>query len=137
MVAVLMAACAGGDPAPTESVLFSASLVADLRGYLGPALGTVTLGAEGSTADVALRTFRSDNCQFGAEIASFPARTAATIVEEIGGCDEVVYRLHVETDEASGAVTGFIGASETGELAAAGSPVGGDATETDRRGFDR
>ena len=53
-------------------------------------LGTLLLGAEGAQGEVALRVFQFGAiCDFGGEIASFPAGTEALVLEEVRGCSEL------------------------------------------------
>ncbi len=54
-----------------------------------PGLGSLLLGAEGATGEVALRVFRfGEACDFGDEIASVPAGAEAIILEEVRVCAE-------------------------------------------------
>ena len=51
-------------------------------------IGTALLGAEGAEGEIALRVFQfGEICDFGREIASFPAGTEAVVFAEIRGCD--------------------------------------------------
>ena len=51
-------------------------------------IGTALLGAEGAAGEIALRVFRfGEICDFGDEIASFPAGTEAVVFAKIRGCD--------------------------------------------------
>ena len=95
-------------------------------------LGTVTLGAEGATGDVPLRAFLTTSCEFGSEIASFPAGTPAAVFEQIRDCGA--------TDEAGGGAEGAEGEDATeGEGAAGGEDAGegerpADGTDEDSEG---
>ena len=54
-----------------------------------PGLGSVLLGAEGASGEIALRVFQFGSvCDFGDEIASAPAGTEALILEEVRGCEQ-------------------------------------------------
>ncbi len=54
-----------------------------------PGLGSLLLGAEGATGEIALRVFQFGAvCDFGDEIASVPAGAEARILEEVRGCDQ-------------------------------------------------
>ena len=52
-------------------------------------LGSLLLGAEGASGEVALRVFRfGEVCDFGDEIAGVPAGSEARILEEVRGCEQ-------------------------------------------------
>ncbi len=68
-------------------------------------LGTVLLGAEGATGEVALRVFNFAVCDFGSEIERFDAGTEAVVFDEVHEADCVTdIEDAAETDdpEASG-----------------------------------
>ena len=52
-------------------------------------LGSLLLGAEGASGEVALRVFRfGEVCDFGDEIVRVPAGSEARILEEVRGCEQ-------------------------------------------------
>ena len=54
-----------------------------------PGLGSLLLGAEDATGEIALRVFQFGGvCDFGDEIASVPAGSEALILEEVRGCED-------------------------------------------------
>ena len=104
-----------------------------------PGLGSVLLGAEGATGEVALRVFQFGGvCDFGDEISSAPAGTEARILEEVRGCEQsaddsgdgdesggeaedsgdepeaelLAYRVQVDGDDGA-ILTGFVAPADT------------------------
>lgn len=65
-------------------------------------LGTVLLGAEGASGEIALRVFNFAVCDFGSEIERFNAGTEAVVFDEVHEADCVtdVEDAPAETDEA-------------------------------------
>ena len=109
-----------------------------------PGLGSVLLGAEGASGEIALRVFQFGSvCDFGDEIASAPAGTEALILEEVRGCEQsatdpedgeaddgdepedelLAYRVQLEGAEGQ-PLTGFVAPSDTRAL---DGPGGDDA----------
>ena len=102
-----------------------------------PGLGSVLLGAGDATGEVALRVFQFGAvCDFGDEISSVPAGTAARILEEVRGCEQsegdsedgegadggdepeaevLAYRVQVDGDDGA-ILTGFIAPADTRPL---------------------
>ncbi|MDA1062055.1 MAG: protein translocase subunit SecF [Chloroflexi bacterium] len=63
-------------------------------------VGTVLLGAEGAAGEIGLRVFQfGEVCDFGDEIASFPAGTEASVFAEIRGCDIAADDAEVGADD--------------------------------------
>ena len=63
-------------------------------------IGTALLGAEGAEGEIALRVFQfGEICDFGDEIASFPAGTEAVVFAEIRGCDTPAEGAELGADE--------------------------------------
>ena len=63
-------------------------------------IGTALLGAEGAAGEIALRVFQfGEICDFGDEIASFPAGTEAVVFAEIRGCDTPADGTEVGADD--------------------------------------
>ena len=84
-------------------------------------LATLLLGADGAEGEVALRVFQFGAvCDFGGEIASFPAGTEALVLEEVRGCEE----LAPPADDAAD------GDSEEGD-SDGGDSSGGDSADDD------
>ena len=102
-----------------------------------PGLGSVLLGAGDATGEVALRVFQFGGiCDFGDEISSVSAGTAARILEEVRGCEQsegdsedgagedggdepeaelLAYRVQVDGDEGA-ILTGFVAPADTRPL---------------------
>lgn len=92
---------AEGTPTPAATATATATGV--------PGLGTVTIGREGASGEVALRAVQGgDPCRLGIEAGKVAAGTQATVLEQHPNCSSgVVFRVQ------AGAVTGYIQASDT------------------------
>ena len=83
-----------------------------------PGLGSLLLGAEGASGEVALRVFRfGEVCDFGDEIVGVPAGSEARILEEVRSCEPA--------DEDGGEAAGAEGADAAGDGEGAGTEDGG------------
>ena len=120
-----------------------------------PGLGSVLLGAEDATGEVALRVFQFGGvCDFGDEISSIPAGTTARILEEVRGCEQsegdsedgegddggdepeaevLAYRVQVDGDDGA-ILTGFVAPADTRPVAAGEEEAAPPAEELGERG---